>query len=386
LKTGHADVTIVGAGIIGLFCAYFLARRGLKVVVLERKTPGSGSSTRNGGGVRSQWGTATNIQLSVLSQPYWAEFEDRFGVDVGLRRIGYLFLAPNADGLQELRRQVALQHRFGVGSEILTAGDIATRWPSLAGLEVAGATFCATDGFLNQHRVIHAVIQAVEAAGVTIESGTDVSGIEMKAGRITAVRTPAGTIKTEVVVNSAGGWAPSLAEQIGVPVPIRSRRVQLLLARPGRSLPGDLPWLIDLLGQVHLRQDVDGRAQVGGFLGTDETVDPNSFDHDADRTWIDAVLEQTDRRFGIQIDRTTVIDSWAGIYPSTPDQHPIIDRGDAGMVIVGGFAGAGLMHAPAAGLIATELIVDGNVRSIDPADVSLARFSGPARSVEGTGF
>jgi glycine/D-amino acid oxidase-like deaminating enzyme len=89
-------------GIIGLFSAYFLARRGLKVVVLERKTPGSGSSTRNGGGGRSKWGTATN-KLSVLSQPYWAEFEERFAVDVDLRRIGNLFLAPSDDGLRQLQ-------------------------------------------------------------------------------------------------------------------------------------------------------------------------------------------------------------------------------------------------------------------------------------------
>ena len=103
MRTRNADVAIVGAGSLALFSAYFLARRGLKVVVLERKTPGSGSSTRNGGGVRSQWGTATNMQLSVLSQPYWAEFEERFAVNVDLRRIGNLFLAPSDDGLSQLQ-------------------------------------------------------------------------------------------------------------------------------------------------------------------------------------------------------------------------------------------------------------------------------------------
>ena len=87
-RSPNEDVAIVGAGVIGLSCAYFLARRGVKVVVLERKLPGAGSSTRNGGGVRSQLGTATSVQLSVLSEPYWSEFEKRFGVDPWLRRIG----------------------------------------------------------------------------------------------------------------------------------------------------------------------------------------------------------------------------------------------------------------------------------------------------------
>jgi sarcosine oxidase, subunit beta len=385
VKPTRSDVTVVGAGIIGLFCAYFLARRGLKVVVLERKTPGSGSSTRNGGGVRSQWGTATNIGLSLLSEPYWAEFEERFGVDIGLRRIGYMFLAPDPDGLHELERQVALQHRLGVGSEILTTAEIATRWPTLRELDVAGASFCASDGFVNQHRVVHAMTRAVEAAGVTIECGVDVTRVDIKAGRTADLRTTAGKITTTFVLNCAGAWAPSLTQQLDVTLPIRSRRVQLLLARPTRPLPADLPWLIDLAKQVHLRQDLDGQVQVGGFLGTDETVDPAAFNHDADETWESAVLRGVAERFGTEIDRSSV-SSWAGLYPSTPDQHPIIDRTDAGMIIVGGFAGAGLMHAPAAGLLAAELVLDGRITSLDPAPVSLARFSTAIEPIERTGF
>src|SRR5439155_18701219 len=109
-----------------------------------------------------------------------------------------------------------------------------------------------------------------------------------------------------------------------------------------------------------------GGAQVGGFLGRDETVDPDAFDHDADADWIAGILARLSERLGIEIERSSVVDSWAGLYPSTPDQHPIIARTDLGMVVVGGFAGLGLMHAPAAGLLAAELIVDGRIKSIDP--------------------
>lgn len=386
MATRSTEIAIVGAGIVGLFCAYFLADRGLKVVVLERKTPGSGSSTLTGGGVRSQFGTATNIRLSAISQPYWDAFEDRFGVDVELRRIGYLFLAPDQTWLEDLQAQVALQHEFGVGSALLTASEVSTRWPSLADLDILGASFCATDGFLNQHRLIHGLTRAVEAAGVTIECGTEVTGIELRAGRVETLRTTQGRIGVDHVVNCAGAWAPGLAEQVGLSVPIEGRRHQLLLGRPTHPLPADLPWLIDPVHEVHLRQDVDGRALVGGFLGDDNAVDPLAFDHDADADWIEAVLEQASRSFGIEIDRSTLVDSWAGLYPSTPDQHPIIDRTDAGMVVVGGFSGRGLMHGPAAGLLTAELIVDGRISSIDRAEVSLARFSRPSASVERTGF
>jgi sarcosine oxidase subunit beta len=386
VKARSADVAIVGAGIIGLSCAYFLAQRGLKVVVLERKMPGAGSSTRNGGGVRSQFGTATNIRLSLLSEPYWSGFEDRFGVDVGRRQIGYLFLARDASSLAELSEQVELQHRLGLGSELLGADDVAARWPTLARLDVAGGSFCATDGFVNQFRVLRGLTRAAEEAGATIEFGVDVTGMDVNGGRIQGVRTTIGTIAADVVVNCAGAWAPGIAEHTGLALPIRSRRVQLLLARPTNPLPAGLPWLIDAVGQVHVRPDLEGRVQVGGFLGRDETVDPDAFDHDADADWIAGILLRLSDHLGIEIEPSSVVDSWAGLYPSTPDQHPIIDRASGGMIVVGGFAGLGLMHSPAAGLLATELIVEDRISSIDAADVSLARFSEPIDTVERTGF
>jgi glycine/D-amino acid oxidase-like deaminating enzyme len=135
-----------------------------------------------------------------------------------------------------------------------------------------------------------------------------------------------------------------------------------------------------------VRQDTAGRVQIGGFLDADETVDASAFDHDADEEWIAGVLEQLHETFGIQIDRSSVVESWAGLYPSTPDQHPIIDRTEGGMVVVGGFAGLGLMHAPAAGLLAAELIVDDKITSLDPAAVSIARFSEQIEAIEHTGF
>jgi sarcosine oxidase subunit beta len=385
-RTPNADVVIVGAGIIGLSCAYFLARRGLSVVVLERKVPGAGSSTRNGGGVRSQLGTATNIELSVLSEPYWAEFEERFGVDPYLRRIGYLFLAGDDAELQILRRQVELQHEYGVPSELLGAHDLSSHWPGLRDLGFAGGSYCATDGFLDQHRALRGVAVAAECAGARIECGSEVIGFVVEGGAIRAVRTAHGTVETDLVVNCAGAWATHVAEAVQVELPIRGRRVQLLHARPSLPLSPDLPWLIGPGGQVHLRRDTDGRVQVGGFLGEDETVDALAFDHDADEDWISGVLAQARSTFGIEIERPSVSESWAGLYPSTPDQHPIIDRTDAGMVVVGGFAGLGLMHAPAAGLLAAELVVDREITSVNPADVSLARFSGSIETIERTGF
>ena len=384
MRQGNPDVAIIGAGVIGLSCAWFLARAGLRVVIIERRVPGSGSSTRNGGGVRAQFGTETNVRLSVLSAPYWVSFEERFGVDVRLRRIGYLFLAPDEPAMRVVRDQVAMQQRLGVPSELLKMDDIAGRWPSLSRLDVVGASFCSDDGFVDQHRVVWALVDAARTAGVTFEFGTEVTAPVLRDGRIDAFETTIGTISAGIYLNCAGAWAPDFDGAGGLP--IRGRRVQLMKVRLAESLPADLPWLIDPAHQVHIRQDVPGRAQVGGFIGRDETVDAHAFDHDADEDWIVTVLDRVGEAFGVRIERRALVESWAGLYPTTPDQHPIIDRTVAGMVVVGGFAGLGLMHAPAAGMLARELVVDGAVSSIDAAEVSLARFAKPSSDVERTGF
>lgn len=268
----------------------------------------------------------------------------------------------------------------------MVADDLSTRWPILGDLGFTGGSYCAADGFLDQHRALRGVATAAEYAGATVECGSELTGFAVEADAIRAVKTTGGTIHTDAVVNCAGAWAPHVAEAIGVELPIRGRRVQLLHARPSIALPGDLPWLIGPGGQVHLRQDRDGRVQVGGFLGADESVDALAFNHDADEEWISGVLAQARLTFGIEIERPSVLKNWAGLYPSTPDQRPIIDRTEAGMIVVGGFAGLGLMHAPAAGLFAAELILDGEINSLTPADVSLARFSGSIQEFERTGF
>src|SRR5207247_6062234 len=109
-----------------------------------------------------------------------------------------------------------LQHQLGVASELLSEGDVAARWPSLARLDVAGASFCANDGFVNQFRALRGFLRAAEEAGATIESGVDVTGIDANGGRILGVRTTIGTMAADVVVNCAGAWAPGLAEHIGL--------------------------------------------------------------------------------------------------------------------------------------------------------------------------
>jgi sarcosine oxidase subunit beta len=380
------NVVVIGGGCIGLACATTLAQRGQRVVLLERGLPGAANSTRTGGGIRKQFGTALNVRLSQLSADVWDNFAEVFGVDPDFRRIGYLFLARSNEQAAALRRNVTMQVGIGVASEYLDGNEIEQRWPALAGRGFAAASFCAEDGWANHHRIVHGLTRGAIAAGVDLLIGREVFALKMLSGRVVGVETSAGPIAADSVLVATGPWTDDLLGPLGVAPPVVARRHELLIVEPSMPLPRGLPWLVGMEDEVHVRSDVAGRALVGGFLGEDRAVDPDDYDERANATWARTVLQTVERVFGVVDAGARIAQGWAGLYPSTPDHHPIIDRIVDGLYVALGFSGTGLMHAPAAGVLAAELIVDGAIRSVDAEIVSLRRFGNSGSTVETTGF
>ena len=380
------EVVVVGGGCIGLASAIALAGRGAKVTLLERGLLGAANSSHHGGGIRLQFGTELNIRLAQLSAATWDEFETRFGVDPLFRRIGYLFLARTADGATTLADHVRLQGRRGVDSEWLSADQITYRWPVLAGRGFIGAGFRARDGWANQHRIVEGLARGATVAGVRMLVGTEALALEMTGGRVTGVRTTAGPIAADGVLLATGPWASALLSPLGLHVPVDGRRHELLLVEPREPLPTGLPWLIAIEDAVHLRSDDHPHAQVGGFLGEDRAVDPDRYQPWPDTDWTRAVLEAVGRVFGVAGPDSRVHRGWAGLYPTTPDRHPIVDRLSDGLFAAVGFAGTGVMLAPAAGLLATELIVDGAILSANGVELSASRFGPGLAAADTTGF
>jgi sarcosine oxidase, subunit beta len=380
------EVIVVGGGCIGLACAIALAERGANVTLLERGLVGGANSSHHGGGIRQQFGTALNVRIAQLSAATWDEFGARFGVDPLFNRIGYLFLARTAEGAATLSEHVRLQRGLGVDSESLGADEIAHRWPAMADRGFVGAGFRARDGWANQHRIVEGFAHGALAAGVRMLVGTEALALEVTGGRVTGVRSSMGPIATDAVLVATGPWTSALLRPLGLDVPVEGRRHELLLVEPRKALPAGLPWLIAVEDAVHVRGDNPPHVQVGGFLGEDRAVDPDRYEPRAGVDWTRAVLEAASRVFGILGPESRVHRGWAGLYPTTPDHHPIIDRLSDGLFAALGFAGTGVMLAPAAGLLVTELILDGAIQSASAAELSASRFGPDHRPPETTGF
>src|SRR4051812_23166341 len=227
-----ADVVVIGGGCMGASGAYHLARRGITdVVVLEReKILGTGSTGRNAGGGRHQFSNEANIPLSIESIALLERFADEVGQAIDFHQDGYLFVLSSPSSVDTFRRNVALQRSLGVDVQWLDAAQAQRLAPGLNPDGIVGATFCARDGIADPNGVTMGFAKAAQSLGVSIERGTEVTGIRVDRGRIAGVDTSRGAIDTRVVVNAAGPQARQIGRMAGVDVPVDPYRRHIFIA------------------------------------------------------------------------------------------------------------------------------------------------------------
>src|SRR5258705_2476280 len=221
-----ASVVIVGGGVVGCSIAYHLAKRGQRdVVVLERETVGSGTTSKAAGGIRSQFPTETEIRFSLEAIGVFERFAEEFGVDIGYRKIGYLFLISDQDDLRGFRERMALQRRLGGDMREITPAQAKAIVPALRVDDPISAVAGPTDAMAGPAEVTNGFARRARELGARIAEGVDVTAITVERGRATAVVTSDGTISTPLVINAAGRAGG------GAGRPARGRRA-------GRARPG----------------------------------------------------------------------------------------------------------------------------------------------------
>ncbi|MCT9096334.1 FAD-binding oxidoreductase [Haloarchaeobius sp. HME9146] len=369
------NVVVIGGGIVGLATAYSLADRGTDVVVCEKGSIGSGSTERSAGGIRHQFSTRVNVQLSRESVRVWESFEEEFGIDIAYRRAGYLLLAREEATADAFETNVEMQNEEGVDSRLLSPEDAAAVCPELDAEKFCAATYCPTDGFADPHLALQGFSQAATEAGAEIRTKTAVTAINTEDGEVVGVETEEDSLDADFVVNAAGPWAGRVAEMAGLDLPVAPRRRQVAVVDPETPVPDDVPLTIDLDTGSYFRPEREGSAIVGGhFAAEDPDVDPDGFDGNADLDWMIDAVEHAADYAGYFGPETRIKRGWAGLYAVTPDHHPIVEETIPGFVNAIGFSGHGFQHAPAVGQIVTELVLDGDASLVDIEPLSSDRF------------
>jgi sarcosine oxidase subunit beta len=304
-----ADVIVIGAGVIGCSVALHLRRAGLSVLVLERERLGAGTSSRSFGLVWAQSKTpACYLELTLASIAYYPEFLASLGDDCDYQRPGGLILIETEEQAQALRALMAEQMKApGFSVEFLDPQQARELEPALSA-SLLGATFSPHDGHLDPQKLIAALGRALQRAGVEVHDRATVNGLHAVGGAW-VVETTAGRFRAEVVVNCAGVWAPQVARLIGVALPVRPVRGQVLVTKP---LP---PLLRHPTPDV--RQAADGRVWMGTIYQPDDW-DLNVREEDS-RTIHALARRQVPALRGVAAER-----AWAGIRAIPDDGHPIL--------------------------------------------------------------
>ncbi|RJP54809.1 MAG: FAD-binding oxidoreductase [Anaerolineaceae bacterium] len=366
-----ADIVIIGGGVMGASAAYHLAKRGMKNIVLLEKEEffGTGATGRCAGGVRYQFSTEINVELSQESLPMLERFKEEIGQDVNYIQCGYLLVATNEKDAAAFKYNVEMQNRLGVPTQLLSGDEVRARLPLMKFDDAIAGTFNPKDGIVDPNGVVMGYVSAAQKMGVQAISKAGVTGITVSGGEVRGVGTSLGEVQTRMVLNTAGPWAGLVGQMAGVELPIVPLRRQMFTTNPLKEVPADFPFVIDFAKSLYFHREGEGL-----LIGMSNQNEKPGFDQNVDEDFELVNLEAAIERMPL-VEKASRASHWAGLYEVTPDAHPIFGGTDVkGFTLCTGFSGHGFMHGPISGKLMSEYILDGKYSTLDVSMLDLKRF------------
>lgn len=413
-----ADVVIIGGGIVGVSTAWFLARQGVDVALCEKGHIAGEQSGRNWGWVRQQGRDLREMPMIVESLRIWRQLGKEIGEDLGYREHGVLFLVDSDRRLERYTRWLKSVEHYDIGARLIEGNEL-QRLVRGAAVRWRGALYTASDGRAEPHKAAPALARAAAREGATMLTSCAVRGIETTAGRVSAVVTEHGRIRTSTVLCAAGAWTSMFCRSLGIAVP------QLRLrGTVARTVPADVVCDGNMVGsRLALRRRLDGgytlalgsrlehaitpatlrfgpkfarallmeAGAVRVSVGRDylrELAQPKRWPLDVvspfekcrvldpppSRSILRQIRASVDEIFP-SLAATPIVETWAGMIEATPDVIPIIDAAPRlpGFHLATGFSGHGFGIGPGAGKAIAGLLT-GRDTGIDLSPFRLGRF------------
>lgn len=415
----NADVAVIGAGIVGVLTAWFLAKRGMKVALVEKGIVGGEQSSRNWGWCRQQNRDARELPIATESLRLWERFEAESGETTGFRRSGLLYLSNDDSELATWTRWCEFARTAGLRTEVLGSKQ-ATAKAAATGRIWKGGVFAPKDGIADPANAAPAVARSVMKLGGTVHQNRAARGIETSGGRVSGVVTEHGTIRTTTVVLAGDAWASTFCRQLGIRLPQVTIRSSLMsVSAPRGSLPdalhtsaititrrgyGTYTLAISGLGKLDLTLQKVRYAKdfIPMFGRRWRSLSPGNLEgvrsgHEGTGRWrLDApppmekmrVLDPCVDEATLKEIRKRAIDlcpvngesqiaaSWAGYIDTTPDGVPAIGETKElpGLVLAAGLSGHGFGIGPGCGHLVVDLVT-GAKPIVDPEPYRPARLN-----------
>ncbi|MEO0068563.1 MAG: FAD-binding oxidoreductase [candidate division WOR-3 bacterium] len=378
MKKRTADAIVIGGGIIGAATGYYLAKQGLKVILLERNFPCAGSTGRCIGGIRAQFTHDLTIRVMLKSIKMFMELDSELGEDIEWYAGGYLFLAFDEERKKSFLQAIEIQRRYGLKVDFISPDECARIVPGLNQEGLLGGAWCPTDGQANPFKVTYGYLKGMERLGSKVITNSEVKRINIQGDKVVSVVTQTGDeFYAPVVLNAAGPWAEGVAQLAGVFLPVKPDRHEALVTEAvERCLE---PMLVDYRSDgCYFVQ----HYKTGHFIGCYTPVPIVPGDRiDASDEFITEMPRRMVRLLP-KLASVKVLRQWAGSYEMSPDGNPICGRTPVqGFYVAAGMSGHGFMFGPALGYLMAELITTGK-SSIDISEFRLDRSFAKAEAMK----
>jgi glycine cleavage system aminomethyltransferase T/glycine/D-amino acid oxidase-like deaminating enzyme len=390
-----ARCVVIGGGVGGTSIAYHLGQLGWSdVVLLERNQLTSGSTFHSAGLVGQLRGSVSLTKMMMYSVELYRRLGEESEFDPGWTECGGIRLASSEARMEELRRQAGWAKTFGLPLELISAEEAAELFPLVSTDGVRGAAWLPTDGYLDPSQLAFALADGARRGGVEIFTSTRVTGIEVEAGRVSAVETDRGRIEAEVVVNAGGMYGAEIGRMAGVRVPVVPMSHEYLVTQPFRERDPDhpLPTLRDPDLLIYFREEGGGlvmggyeRQSAPAFLadgdGGLDRIPPDFNGRLLEDDWdrFEEIVENSRRRVPAMEDIrvTRMINGPEGF---TPDNEFCLGETEVrGLFVAAGFCAHGLAGAGGIGKVMGEWIAEGEP-SLDLWEMDVRRFGAHYRS------
>ena len=415
---GSADIVIIGGGIVGVSTAWFLARQGVQVALCEKGHIAGEQSGRNWGWVRQQGRDVREMPMIMESLNIWRGLAGQIGEDVGFEQTGCLYAARTDAELEGYAAWLPTAREYGLDTRLVSADEIARLVPGAA-TRWQGGTYTASDGQAEPHKAAPAIARAAARGGASILTACAVRGIETQAGRLSAVVTEQGTIRTSVALCAAGAWTSMFCRSLDIELPQLTLNGTVVRTAPGERVLNACVW--DNRAGIRRRQDGGYNVAHSAFL--EHPIVPSTFrfafkylpafrrefggvrlsigrefvdEWRTPRRWrLDApspfektrVLNPQPRPRAVagirriiaerfpRLADTGIAEAWSGAVETTPDAVPVIDQAEAvpGFYMATGLSGHGFGIGPGAGKAIAGMLTGADT-GIDLSEFRLSRF------------
>ncbi len=378
----HAQIVVIGGGIIGCSTAYHLARdHKADVVLLEQGRLTSGSTWHAAGLVGQLRSSASITRVLKYSVDLYKRLDEETGLATGWKMTGCLRLATNADRWTEFRRLATTARSFGMDMHLLTPAEVKAMWPLMEVDDLVGASWLPTDGQASPSDITQSLAKGARMHGAKLLEGVRVTGFEMAGDRITKVKTNQGDIACEKVVNCGGQWARQIGAMAGINVPLQPVKHQYVVTEKIDGLSTDAPTIRDPDRRTYFKEEVGGLV-FGGYEPNPQPWTLGDVPDDWEFKLFDDDYDHFEQHINAAIARVPALGKVGikqminGPESFTPDGNFILGSAPqcANMYVGAGFNAFGIASGGGAGWVLAQWVVAGEA-PLDLWVVDIRRFS-----------